>query len=61
MAQLGHADPKMTLGIYARVMLDGEDERNRLRDLIEGRACATPRSVTMSELGAKLGVKAMRT
>lgn len=34
MAQLGHTDPKMTVGIYARVMLDGDAERKALRTLV---------------------------
>jgi hypothetical protein len=38
MAQLGHTDPTMTLGIYARVMLDGEAEREALRKLVDGGA-----------------------
>jgi integrase len=36
MAQLGHADPKMTLGVYAHLMLRTQDERERLRALVEG-------------------------
>jgi hypothetical protein len=30
MQQVGHADPKVTLSIYARVMYGGEGERDRL-------------------------------
>ncbi|MGZ4269149.1 MAG: hypothetical protein ACXVSX_08045 [Solirubrobacteraceae bacterium] len=36
MAQLGHADPKFTLRIYAHQMRRGEDERARLTALVEG-------------------------
>jgi len=36
MAQVGHADPKVTLAIYAQVMFRGEGERERLRALLEG-------------------------
>jgi integrase len=36
MAQLGHTSPGMTLGIYARVMMDGEDERLALLRLVDG-------------------------
>jgi hypothetical protein len=34
MAQMGHSDPKMTLGVYARVMLGGDDERARLAAVV---------------------------
>jgi integrase len=37
MEQLGHTDPKFTLRIYAHVMRFSDDERARLRDLVEGR------------------------
>ena len=36
MAQVGHADPKMTLSIYAQAMFRGEGEKERLEALIEG-------------------------
>jgi integrase len=36
MRQVGHADPKVTLSIYAQVMFRGEGERERLRTLVEG-------------------------
>jgi hypothetical protein len=36
MAQVGHSDGRLTLNTYARVMLRGEDERARLRALVEG-------------------------
>jgi integrase len=36
MAQVGHADPRVTLSVYAAVMLRGEDERARLRAAVEG-------------------------
>ncbi len=41
MRQVGHADPKVTLSIYAQVMYGGEGERARLRALIEGFAPAS--------------------
>jgi integrase len=34
MQQVGHADPKVTLGIYARVMFRKDGERERLRRLL---------------------------
>ncbi len=34
MLELGHADPKMTLGIYAHAMRRGDEQRNRLRNLL---------------------------
>lgn len=36
MEQLGHRDPRMTLGVYARVMLGGETERRALESLVYG-------------------------
>ncbi len=36
MRQVGHADPKVTLSIYAQVMYRGEGERERLKTLVEG-------------------------
>jgi hypothetical protein len=36
MAQLGHVDPKVTLGIYAKVMDRRDGEPERLQTLIEG-------------------------
>jgi len=40
MAQLGHTDPQMTLGIYAQVMQASDEDRERLRELVEGRVWA---------------------
>lgn len=48
MAEVGHTDPKVTLGIYAQVMRRDEAARDRLRALLEGFA-------ELEELG---GVKA---
>lgn len=36
MEQAGHADPKVTLGIYARVMRRTADDKAALRALVEG-------------------------
>jgi integrase len=36
MAQLGHTDPTVTLGIYAQAMTSSDDDRERLRLLVEG-------------------------
>src|SRR4029077_4651328 len=38
MAQLGHTDPTVTLGIYAQAMTSSDNDRERLRLLVEGRA-----------------------
>jgi hypothetical protein len=35
-AQLGHTDPTVTLGIYAQAMNSSDDDRERLRLLVEG-------------------------
>ena len=35
MGQVGHADPKVTLSIYAQVMFRGEGERERLEALVQ--------------------------
>jgi hypothetical protein len=37
MAQMGHTDPPITLGIYARVMARRDGEPERLKALLEGR------------------------
>jgi hypothetical protein len=37
MAQIGHTDPTITLGIYARVMDRRDGEPERLKALVEGR------------------------
>jgi site-specific recombinase XerD len=36
MRQLGHSDPRFTLRVYTHVMSRGDDERERLRALVEG-------------------------
>jgi integrase len=36
MAQMGHADPKLTLSVYAREMRRKDGERERLRALVAG-------------------------
>lgn len=36
MAQMGHADPKLTLSVYAREMRRKDGERERLRGLVAG-------------------------
>jgi integrase len=41
MAQLGHTDPKMTLGVYARVIASKTDHGQALDDLI-GAAQSAP-------------------
>ncbi len=43
MGQLGHADPAFTLRIYAHAMRRGDDERDALRMLVEGRDWGTRR------------------
>jgi integrase len=41
MAEIGHADPKVTLGIYAHVMRRGPEAKEALRALVEGARMAT--------------------
>ncbi len=53
MAQVGHADPKMTLSIYAQVMFRGEGEKERLEALVQG--------VELPEPGRPLGTGAQWT
>jgi hypothetical protein len=36
MSEAGHASPQMTLGIYARAMEASDEDRDRLRALVEG-------------------------
>jgi hypothetical protein len=38
--QVGHTDPKITLGSYAKVMFRQDGEKDKLRQLIEGVDCA---------------------
>jgi hypothetical protein len=40
MAQLGHTDPSFTLRIYAHAMRFSDEERARLKALVEGREWA---------------------
>lgn len=40
MQQVGHVDPKVTLGIYARVMFRKDGERERLKALVTGNSTA---------------------
>ena len=36
MDQIGHSSPTVTLGIYAQVMRTSDEDRKRLRQLVEG-------------------------
>jgi integrase len=49
MAQLGHTDPGFTLRIYAHAMRFSEEERARLKALVEGREWA-PAGTTRVEI-----------
>jgi hypothetical protein len=40
MQQLGHTDPAFTFRVYAHVMRRSEDERKRLKALVEGHVWA---------------------
>ena len=40
MQQLGHTDPAFTLRVYAHVMRRSEEERERLKALVEGHVWA---------------------
>jgi integrase len=51
MAQLGHTDPTVTLGIYAQAMTSSDDDRERLRLLVEG-GDLVGKSAQMSRDGA---------
>jgi len=62
MQQVGHADPKVTLSIYAQVMFRGEGERERLRALIEGSDWAllgTRADLEATESGEQLSLDAV--
>jgi integrase len=41
MQQLGHTDPAFTLRVYAHAMRRSEDERTRLKALVEGHGLGT--------------------
>ena len=47
MAQMGHTDPTVTLGLYAKVMSVGDDDRERLRALVGGSELTVPAKVTV--------------
>jgi hypothetical protein len=50
MAQCGHTDPQITLGIYAKAMDRRDGEPERLRALVEGREwVATGSTITVPE------------
>ena len=36
MAQMGHTDPAMPLGLYAKMMSTTEADQDRLRQLVDG-------------------------
>jgi hypothetical protein len=55
MAQLGHVDPKVTLGIYAKVMDRRDGEPERLKALIRGRVWTAMDSVMAHEAPSKNG------
>ena len=63
MRQVGHADPKVTLSIYAQVMFRGEGERERLKALVEGSDWAlmgTGADLEAEEPGEQLTLKAAK-
>ena len=50
MAQCGHTDAKITLGIYAKVMDRRDGEPERLKALVEGRELvATGSTITVPD------------
>jgi hypothetical protein len=50
MAQCGHTDPQITLGIYAKAMDRRDGEPERLTALVEGReVVATGSTITVPE------------
>jgi integrase len=53
MRQVGHRDPKVTLGIYAQVMLRKDGEREQLQALVRGgTGVADPRPDSSSQVTA---------
>jgi hypothetical protein len=58
-AQLGHTDPTVTLGIYAQAMTSSNDDRERLRLLVEGADLAVDGSE--SDIGASTSTTAAST
>jgi hypothetical protein len=53
MEQLGHTDPKVTLGIYARVMRRSEGDRARLSRLVDGVTAELPEVSELALAGRK--------
>jgi integrase len=63
MRQVGHAEPKVTLSIYAQVMFRGEGERERLKALVEGSDWAlmgTGADLEAVEPGEQLSLEALK-
>jgi integrase len=63
MRQVGHADPKVTLSIYAQVMFRGEGEQERLKALVEGSDWAlmgTAADLEATEPGEQLSLEALK-
>jgi integrase len=63
MRQVGHADPKVTLSIYAQVMFRGEGERERLKALVEGSDWAlmgTDADLQGAQPGEQLSLRALK-
>jgi hypothetical protein len=51
MGQMGHTDPTVTLGLYAKVMQVSDADGDRLRDLVAGRTdYGAPRCAAISDL-----------
>jgi hypothetical protein len=62
MQQVGHADPKLTLSVYAQVMFRREGERERLQGLVEGSDWAllgTSADLQAPEPGEQLSLDAL--
>jgi integrase len=57
MAQLGHVDPKVTLGIYAKVMDRRDGEPERLKGLVRGRVWTALDSGMTHEAPSKNGTR----
>ena len=59
MQQLGHSDPKLTLGVYAQVMFRRDDERQRLCRLVGAPGTDTPAVAEPTEQAHDASVSAL--
>jgi integrase len=61
MEQAGHADPKVTLGIYARVMRRSPEDKTRLRALVDGGTVPARSGTSADPVSSRFGTSGAET